>query len=225
MTEKHVLIAGASRGLGLGLAEHLLARGWRVTATQRTASPGLQALARPELQVETVDIDDDGAVAALQERLAEARYDLVFVVAGISNGAATPMPQISRATAAQIFQTNSVSPIQFAEAFAAQVQPGGTVAFMTSILGSVSGNTRGGWEVYRASKAALNTLGRSFQLRHAKAGWDVVLMHPGWVRTDMGGQSADIDTETSVRGMLDVLAQTGRKGCSYLDYQGRTVAW
>ena len=222
---KHALIAGASRGLGLGLVAEFLKRGWSVTATQRSPSEGLAALAGPALQVETVDIDDDGAVAALRERLGGQRYDLVFVVAGISNGAATPLTQTPRSYATQIFQTNSVSPVLFAEAFAGQVKPGGTIALMTSILGSVSLNTRGGWEIYRASKAALNTLARSFQLRHADAGWCVVLMHPGWVRTDMGGSAADIDVETSVTGMADVLEQPGRSGCAYLDYRGQTLTW
>jgi NAD(P)-dependent dehydrogenase (short-subunit alcohol dehydrogenase family) len=222
---KHALIAGASRGLGLGLTQTFLARGWTVIATQRSPSAGLAALACPALQVETVDIDDDAAVAALQGRLAGEKFDLVFVVAGVSNGATTPLPETSRDTSAQMFQTNSISPINFGDAFAGQVKPGGTMAFMTSRLGSVSLNNRGGWEVYRASKAALNTLGLSFQMRHAKAGWDVVLMHPGWVKTDMGGSAADIDVETSVTGMADVLEQPGRSGCAFLDYKGDTLPW
>ncbi len=222
---KHALIAGASRGLGLGLVDTFLKRDWTVTATQRSKSAGLVALAGPALRVETVDIDDDAAVTALQQRLGDDRFDLVFVVAGISNGAATPMTKTSRDTSTRIFQTNSVSPINFAEAFAGQVKPGGTIAFMSSILGSVSLNDRGGWEIYRASKAALNTLGRSFQIRHRDAPWDVVLMHPGWVRTDMGGSGADIDVQTSVTGMADVLEKPGRTGCAYLTYKGETLSW
>jgi NAD(P)-dependent dehydrogenase (short-subunit alcohol dehydrogenase family) len=161
----------------------------------------------------------------LQDKLAGQSYDLVFVVAGISNGAGTPMPETSRETSARIFQTNSVSPINFAEAFAGQIKSGGTLAFMSSILGSVSLNTRPGHEIYRASKAALNTLARSFTMRHGDADWDVVLMHPGWVRTDMGGSAADIDIETSVTGMADVLEQAGRKGCTFLNYKGETLTW
>lgn len=225
MAAKHALIAGASRGLGLGLAEGLLARGWSVTATQRNPSAGLAALACPALRVETVDIDDDAAVTALHGRLAGTMFDLVFVVAGVSNGAVTPMPETPRDVTAQIFRTNAVSPIRFADTFADQVAKGGTLALMTSVLGSVGGNTNGGWEIYRASKAALNTLGRSFQLRHADAGWGVVLMHPGWVRTDMGGPSATLDVATSVAGMLDVLEASRPDGCVYLDYRGQTVPW
>ncbi len=160
-TAKHALIVGASRGLGLGLVEHLLARGWSATATVRKPSAGLDALASPKLKVETADIDDDQAVTALHAKLGQDRYDLLFVVAGVSNGSQATMPDTSRETAARMFQTNSLSPIHFADAFHDLVAPGGTVAFMSSVLGSVGGNTRGGWEVYRASKAALNTLARS----------------------------------------------------------------
>ncbi len=222
---KTALIVGASRGLGLGLAGEFLRRGWAATATTRGDAPGLTALASPALHVETVDMNDDAAVAALHGRLAGQRFDLVFVNAGVSNGPGERVQDVPRDAAAQIFLTNSISPIRFAEVFQDLVAPGGTIALMTSILGSVSLNTRGGWEVYRASKAALNTLARSFQLRHAEAGWSVVLMHPGWVRTDMGGANADIDVETSVRGMVDVLEQPARGGCVYLNYKGETLAW
>ena len=225
MTARHALIVGASRGLGFGLVEELLQRGWSVTATTRAPVPVLEAMACPALRIETVDIDDDAAVMALRGRLSAERFDLAFVVAGISNGAGEILPKLPRPTATQIFQTNSVSPIRFAEAFCDLVAPGGTVALMTSVLGSVSLNTRGGWEIYRASKAALNTLARSMALRHADAGWDLVLMHPGWVRTDMGGPTADIDVATSVKGMVDVLQDGGRSGCNYLNYRGETVPW
>jgi NAD(P)-dependent dehydrogenase (short-subunit alcohol dehydrogenase family) len=219
------LIVGASRGLGLGLTSELLGRGWTITATTRGKAPGLDALAASRLRPETVDMNDDAAVAALHKRLSGARFDLVFVNAGISNGATMPLHEVPRETATEIFQTNTISPIRFAEAFQDLVAPGGTIAIMSSILGSVGLNTRGGWDVYRASKAALNTLARTFQLRHADADWSLVLMHPGWVRTDMGGSAADIDVATSVTGMANVLEQPARGGCVYLDYRGETLPW
>ena len=93
---------------------------------------------------------------------------------------------------------------------------------MSSILGSVGLNESGGWENYRASKAALNTLARSFEIRHRDEGFGVALIHPGWVRTEMGGPEADIDVATSVAGMADVIeGQLGQTGCVYLDYTAR----
>ena len=223
---KNALIVGASRGLGRGLAGSLLKRGWRVTATQRSPSSALALLAADALRIETVDIDDDTAVAALRDRLADERFDLVFVVAGVATRAGEPAHAVARNVAAQVFLTNAISPIRFAESFADRIAPGGVLAFMSSILGSVALNDSGGWESYRASKAALNTLARSFALRHRADGFGVLLMHPGWVRTDMGGANADIDVETSVAGMVEVIdARLGKAGCVYLDYRGETLAW
>ncbi|MGA4555433.1 SDR family NAD(P)-dependent oxidoreductase [Methylorubrum aminovorans] len=226
---KRVLIVGASRGLGLGLVARFLARGWDVTATVRRPSQALADLSMDApLRIEAgVDIDDDGAVADLRTRLTEVPdFDLVFVVAGIATQAGTPASLLSREVVGAVFQTNAVSPIRFAEAFHRRVAPGGLIVLMTSKLGSVSLNRGGGWSSYRASKAALNTLARSFAGQHKGADWGVVLMHPGWVRTDLGGRRATLDVETSARGMVGVLeAHLGQRGCVYLDHAGEKVPW
>ncbi|MGU3536377.1 SDR family oxidoreductase [Methylobacterium sp. A54F] len=225
-TRRSALIVGASRGLGLGLAETLARRGWQVTATQRSPSPDLARLGADGVRVETADIDDDAAVAGLHDRLSGERFDLVFVVAGVATQAHDPAHAVPRDVAAQVYLTNAISPIRFAEAFADRVAPGGTVAFMSSVLGSVGLNETGGWETYRASKAALNTLARSFEIRHRADDFSVLLLHPGWVRTDMGGAEADLDVATSVAGMAEVLERSlGRTGIAYLDYRGETLAW
>ncbi|GAA0263407.1 hypothetical protein LNAOJCKE_5463 [Methylorubrum aminovorans] len=226
---RRALIVGASRGLGLGLVARFLARGWDVTATVRRPSQALADLSMDApLRIEAgVDIDDDGAVADLRTRLAEVPdFDLVFVVAGIATQAGTPASLLSREVVGAVFQTNAVSPIRFAEAFHRRVAPGGLIVLMTSKLGSVSLNRGGGWSSYRASKAALNTLARSFAGQHKGADWGVVLMHPGWVRTDLGGRRATLDVETSARGMVGVLeAHLGQRGCVYLDHAGEKVPW
>jgi NAD(P)-dependent dehydrogenase (short-subunit alcohol dehydrogenase family) len=225
-SQKSALIVGASRGLGLGLVETFLARGWRVTATQRTPSAQLGRLSAEALRIETADIDDDAGVAALHDRLAGQRFDLIFVVAGVATQAHDPLHAVSRAVAAQVFLTNAVSPIRFAEAFLDRLAPGGSLALMSSVLGSVSLNDSGGWETYRASKAALNTLARSFEIRHRAENLSVLILHPGWVRTEMGGTEADIDVATSVTGLADVITdRLGRPGAHYLDYTGKTLPW
>ena len=95
---------------------------------------------------------------------------------------------------------------------------------MSSILGSVGNNTTGRYEAYRASKAALNTLLRSYAVRHAARA--VIAMHPGWVRTDMAGPDAALDVADSARGMVDAIdAHLGRPGCVYIDWQGQTIPW
>jgi NAD(P)-dependent dehydrogenase (short-subunit alcohol dehydrogenase family) len=95
---------------------------------------------------------------------------------------------------------------------------------MTSKLGSVSLNRGDRWGSYRASKAALNTRARSFAGQHSGAAWGVVLMHPGWVRTDLGGRRATLDVETSARGIVEVLeVRMGQRGCVFLGYAGQSV--
>ncbi|MET7245837.1 SDR family NAD(P)-dependent oxidoreductase [Methylobacterium sp. EM32] len=224
--ERSALIVGASRGLGLGLVRAFLARGWAVTATSRGEAPALAALSPVAPALARVDIDDDAGVARLHDDLAGRSFDLVFVVAGIADGAQVPLPQGDRASALKVYETNAVSPIRFAETFADRVAPGGLMVLMSSVLGSVSLNEGGSWESYRASKAALNTLARSFSARHRDAPFGTVLMHPGWVRTDMGGPEADIDVATSAEGMVTVVeGRLGQRGCVYVDYRGETVAW
>jgi NAD(P)-dependent dehydrogenase (short-subunit alcohol dehydrogenase family) len=230
---KNALIVGASRGLGLGLVEVLAKRGWQVTATQRKPSAKLEQLAasaESRVRVETVDIDDDEAVEAMREKLASGKtlFDLILVVAGVGPQAHLPLPAVSREVAAQIYLTNAVSPIRFAEAFVGLVAKGGTIGFLSSVLGSVALNNMGGWESYRPSKAALNTNARCFAARHRNDNFGVLLLHPGWVRTDMGGPEADLDVETSVNGMVTVLERrlgAGLKGCVFLDYRGATLPW
>ncbi|MGU3537977.1 SDR family oxidoreductase [Methylobacterium sp. A54F] len=229
MTGRRVLIVGASRRLGLGLVAAFLARGWDVTATVRRPARALADLAASgPLRIEAgIDIDDDAAVGRLRAALAdEPVFDIVFVVAGVATQAGTPAALLPREVAAATFQTNAISPIRFAEAFRRRVAADGLMVLMTSKLGSVSLNRGGGWSSYRASKAALNTLARSFAGRHSGAEWGVVLMHPGWVRTDLGGRRATLDVETSARGMVSVLeSRLGLRGCVFVDYAGEPVPW
>lgn len=228
-SSKQALIIGASRGLGLGLVSEHLARGWRVVATVRKPSPGLQA-ARTEapdrLRIETVDIDRTEQVHALRQRLAGERFDLVFVNAGVSGSAEKPIGEVSHDEFVREMTTNAFSPVRVADALYNLVRPGGTIGFMSSILGSIASNTSAGYEVYRASKAALNMLVRSFVARHADKSRTVLLLHPGWVRTDMGGAGAAVDVATSVRGLAEVIAaREGKAGLAFVDYQGKELPW
>ncbi len=224
------LIVGASRGLGLGLARAYANRGWQIIGTVRGASPttGLHALANEstaQVRVENVDINMPDQVATLRERLADKRLDLLFVNAGISNGHDETLPLTSTETFVNLMTTNALSPLRVIEAFADLVPPNGVIAAMSSGLGSVANNTAGGWEIYRASKAALNTLLRSFAARRGD-GRTVLAVAPGWVRTDMGGPNATFDVETSVNGIVAAIAaRRGRPGAAYVDHRGQDVAW
>lgn len=222
---KTALIVGASRGLGLGLAREYLARGWRVIATTRGNDRALAALTgQDRLRIEHVDIVDTAAVASLRQRLAGERIDLLFVVAGISGPTEAPIHEVPPDEAARVYLTNAYYPVSCAEALVDLVQGGGNVAFMSSMLGSITSNDDAGWDAYRASKAALNMLARNFSIRHPRH--SVFSISPGWVRTDMGGPDAPLDVETSVRGIVAAMvARDGRPGHVYLHHDGQEVPW
>ncbi len=216
-----ILLIGASRGLGLGLAGEYLHRGWNVVATARDPARATD-LAALKLRVEPFDVTDPAAPAALIAVLGNTKIDVLFVVAGqFSHGG--PIHTVPPEVAAQEFLTNSVAPPVVAEALLPLLTPSAPIVLMTSRLGSLA-NSQGGTELYSASKAALNMLAIGFAKRHPDR--RVLLMHPGWVQTDMGGKNAPLDVPTSVRGMADVIAaQGGGTGITYLDYTGTPIAW
>lgn len=224
------LIVGASRGIGLGLVGEFERRGWEVTATARGKSEALNELANASggrVHVETADTADVGSVEALRDRLAGQTFDLIIVNAGVGGPRDKNPRTVSDAEFSQLFVTNSLAPVRFAEIFAKQVTPHtGVIGLMTSMLGSVEGASAGGTELYRASKAALNSFTRSFATRHKDKGVAVLSLHPGWVKTDMGGPNAAIDVATSVKGLADVVerAQKDRKD-GFFDYKGDTLPW
>ena len=226
---KHALIVGGSRGLGLGLAREYLARGWRVTATMRTASAELETLRQDtdgRLMVEALDITSREQVTALAARLHGRTFDLLVLNPGIMAGRGAALGDVPDSDIQTLFLTNAISPIRVADALAGHVAPGGLIAFMSSILGSVGTNDDGRAELYRASKAALNSLIRSFRARHAGNDITVLALHPGVVRTSMGGPGAPLDVETSVRGLADVIAaRWGSGGQAFVDYRNNIIPW
>src|SRR5580692_4856502 len=229
-TGKSALIIGASRGLGCALAAEYLARGWQVTATVRgSAQTGLDDLAKSSdgrLVVETVDITVPEQVTALRGRLAQETFDVLFVNAGVTNGPEETVADVSTDTFVRLMVTNALSPMRVIEALQDLVAPGGTIAVMSSGQGSVANNTRGGFEVYRASKSALNQLMRSYAARRADDPRTLLLIAPGWVQTDLGGPAAPLTIGQSIPGVVDTIeAQAAQGGLQYLDYRGQTVAW
>jgi len=224
---KTALLFGASRGLGLGLAREYLARGWRVIATARDNAGGLEALkAAPDrLRIERADIADADGVNALATRLKGEALDLLFLVAGISGSVPKPLHEISPDEAARVYLVNTYYPVVAAEALSSLLKPGGVVAFMSSMLGSIEMNLgRADWETYRTSKAGLNMGSRSFFNRHT--GHPVLAIAPGWVRTDMGGPSATFDVETSCRNVANAIKKhAATPGHRYVNYDGSELPW
>lgn len=229
-SNRQLLLIGASRGLGLALAEEYLKRGWHVTATERDRTTSqlhnLLETSDGRLEIETVDIVYPDRVAALRARLASRKFDLLFVNAGVKNADRETIADVSTEEFIRVMVTNALSPMRVVEALRDLVRPSGTIGIMSSGQGSIANNESGNYEVYRGSKAALNMFMRSFAARHADDPRALLLMAPGWVRTDMGGAQARLSIEESIPNLANTIdAQAGKAGLQYLDYLGRKVPW
>jgi NAD(P)-dependent dehydrogenase (short-subunit alcohol dehydrogenase family) len=215
-----VLITGANRGIGLEFARQYAADGWEVIATARQASPELERLG---VRIELLDVGDFAAVEGFPDRIG-APLDLFIANAGVSG------PQrIDSAEAAAEWQrvhaVNAVAPTLLAERLAPRMAAGGKMAAVTSRMGSVADGS-GGYLAYRSSKAALNAAWHNLALDLAPLGIAMILFHPGWVKTDMGGPNAQVEPAESVAGMRRVIeelrpAQSG----GFVDYRGDPIPW
>ena len=212
-----VVITGAGRGIGLEFARQYAAEGWDVTATVRQPSAELHALG---IRIMTLDVADFEAVASFPDQI-DRRLDLFIANAGVS------APQrIGDAKAAEEWQrvhaVNAVAPVLLAERLATKMAPEGKMAAITSRMGSIA-DSSGGYIAYRASKAALNAAWYALSRELAVP---MVLFHPGWVQTDMGGPNAQIGPRESVAGMRGVIERlTGAQSGSFVDYRGQPIPW
>lgn len=226
-----ILLIGASRGLGLAMAAEFLKRGWRVVGTVRGEAPtklhDLAAAHGDRLGIERLDITEPAEIAALRDRLAGRRFDILFVNAGTANARREQtMADISTAEFVRVMVTNALSPLRVVEGLQHLVPSDGMIGVMSSGQGSIANNTNGRYDIYRGSKAALNMYMRSHAARHAEAQRALVLMAPGWIRTELGGPDAPVGPDEAIPQVVDVLlAQRGKPGLRYLDREGRTVPW
>ena len=227
MTAKKALIIGASRGLGLGLVKELLADGWDVTATVRHPQKADALKALGPVRIEQLDMNNQQAIKALGNTLHNEVFDLLFINAGVKGPDDQLSGNATLAEVGQLFFTNSVAPINVAREFVSRIRKdSGVLAFMSSVLGSVTHPDAPELALYKASKAALNSMTNSFVTQLGEQKLTVLSLHPGWVKTDMGGENAHIDVDTSVRGLVDqVNAYTGKGGHHFIDYKGDTIAW
>ncbi|MDT0457186.1 SDR family oxidoreductase [Streptomyces sp. DSM 41527] len=227
-TRKTALVIGASRTLGLGLATAYLRRGWDVIGTVRgSRHTGLHDLAETSggrLTVESLEMTEPEQISALRDRLAGRTLDLLFVNAAITRGD-IPIGEVPTDMFTEVMVTNALSPMRVVESLRPLVAPTGTIGVMSSEQGSIALNTEGGQDLYRASKSALNQLMRSYAARHAGDTRKLLLVNPGWVRTELGGPEAELSVEESIPGVVETIERHREPGLHFVDHQGQVVPW
>jgi NAD(P)-dependent dehydrogenase (short-subunit alcohol dehydrogenase family) len=230
-TNGSILIIGASRGLGHAMAAEFLEKGWQVIGTvrgeKRTLLHDLADENPGRVEIAHLDITVPEQIAALHDRFAARCLDILFVNAGTANThQGDTIADVSTQEFAEVMVTNALGPMRVIEALQDLVTATGLIGVMSSGQGSVGNNENGGREVYRASKAALNQCMRSYAARHADEQRALLLMAPGWIRTDLGGPDARFSMEETVPDIVDVIiGQQGKSGLEYLDRFGEVVTW
>lgn len=193
----NVLVTGCNRGIGLELCRQLAARGDDVIGVCRRKSDALEELGIRV--IDGIDVSNDEGVQRLRAALGDTKIDVLINNAGILRR--DRFDDINYDDMVEQFVVNSLGPLRVTAALRDCLAKGGKVAIVTSRMGSVADNTSGGYYGYRASKAAVNIIGKSLASDLAPYGVSVALLHPGMVATDMtGGQG--VDTETSAGGLI-----------------------
>jgi NAD(P)-dependent dehydrogenase (short-subunit alcohol dehydrogenase family) len=232
VTAPTILIVGASRGLGHALAAEFLTKGWNVVGTvrggtTRTKLHELAETAEGRMEIEVVDINEPTQVATLHSRLSDRSFEILFVNAGTTtHDEHVKVGDVTTEEFMRVMVTNALSPMRVIETLQDLVPTTGIIGVMSSGQGSITNNETGMREVYRGSKAALNMFMRSFAARKSERSRGMVLIAPGWVRTELGGPDAHLSIEESVPNVVKVLlSKVGNPGLQYLNYLGRTVPW
>lgn len=233
-----VVITGANRGLGLEFARQYAHDGWEVIATCRDPDTALDlkalAGAQTRLEILRLDVAEPGAPAQLARALGSRALDLLLNNAGTFNdphafAARTPrLPGVDQTAWQQVLRVNTLAPLALAEAVLPHLGRGRRrlIASISSQIGSITQASADGCYSYRASKAALNAGMRTLALELAPQGYTVLLLHPGWVRTRMGGAQAPLAVTASVSGLRAVIASASpTQSGAFYDYRALEVPW
>ena len=226
-----ILLVGASRGLGQAMAAEFVKKEWQIVGTvregRRAELDGLAQAHPDQVTIEQLDITEADQIVALRDRLSSSSFDMLFVNAGTANhDQAETIAETSTDEFVRVMLTNALGVMRAVEGLQGLVRPNGLIGVMSSGQGSVANNVRGGHEVYRGSKAALNQYMRSYAARHADDRRAMVLMAPGWIRTELGGPEATFSMEETIPQLVDTLvAQQGTPGLRFIDRHGKSVPW
>lgn len=227
MTDKPtILIAGASRGIGLALVGQFAKRGWRVLGTARNLASGAD-ISKAGGEVHLCDVTDPHSVARLGKSLAHESIDLLLCNAGIYGPRDGAVGNTDYAEWQKVIDVNVFGPMRLVEALIEPVARSTrkTIAFTTSRMGSIAMNS-GGSMIYRSSKTMLNQVARNLSIDLAGKGVTVAVFHPGWVKTDMGGAGATLTIPEATDAIANTLSGlTPRDNGKFFNYDGTDLPW
>lgn len=229
---KTVFITGANRGIGLEFVKQYAEKGWNVIATCRNPkrASALKELARAHTRVEihTLDVTHNDEIAQLDKQLGKRPIDVVINNAGILGDYQSTIHNCQVEEMLLVYRTNAVSAIPLVNALLENLMVGTDkkILMISSEMASISDNHNSGAYAYRASKAALNMIGKNMSIDLQPDGITVLMMCPGWVQTDMGGNEATTPVEESVQGMISWVEQaTIEQTGSFTDYKHQALEW
>ena len=222
---KSVVITGANRGIGLELCKQYLANGNRVFATYRNSMGGLEEIESPYLSTFKLDVRYEKDVRAFVSSI-DCDVDILINNAGVPDGRWQSISEIDMKHAMEVIEVNSIAPVLITQKFEEKLKPGSKIVMMSSLMGSISDCMSGKSYAYRASKTALNMFSVAMKNELESQGISILIMHPGWVETDMGGPNAPLSVEESVSGIIErieeqKLSLTGR----YVQFDGTPIEW
>ncbi len=228
----NVLVTGANRGLGLGFVKNYLGKNVNVVSTTRDLKSSKELLALKErfpnnLEIFELDLLKEGAGYTMANFLGDRPIDILINNAGVGSTnqhlqAVSPKPWL------EVLKVNLIAPLMVTQSIIDNVKKGSDkkIYFLSSQLGSIADNTSGGMYIYRSSKTGLNQVVKSLSVDLKPQGITVVSLHPGWVKTDMGGPNAPVSIDESIEGMIKVIYATDiRDTGRFLNYNGKELPW
>lgn len=223
-----ILITGANRGIGLEFAKQFHAEGWKVWATSRSISNAGELIGIISYEnVIELDVSQSDQVIAMENQLREQNVKLHCLInnAGVMTDR-VGIDKVSQDDMVQAFKVNSASPVMLVQTLLPMLKSGCKIVNISSLMGSITDNSSGGYYSYRMSKAALNMAVKSMSQDLRGKNISVFAFHPGWVRTRMGSLIAPVSTKKSVNGMMHILDQLSMSDTGkFYNFKGEELPW
>ena len=227
-----ILVTGANRGLGIEFVEQYLNEGNEVIATYRNKNSSMDLIEmgneRSNLKLLQLDVSSNKSLNSFAENLGDSPIDIFINNAGVYGPRNSSFGNVDEENWIPAIKINAIAPILLTQLIIKNIRSGADkkLIYITSKMGSIDDNKGGGAYVYRSSKTALNAVVKSLSVDLENEGMTVALIHPGWVKTDMGGPNALIDKETSVRGMTEVISNLDISSTgNFYNYDGSIIPW